>query len=508
MRTKNSLNNIKFNIISQLISFFTKFIGRMIFVKILSSEYLGINGLFSNILTILSLADLGLDSVLIFSMYEPLAKKNENKVKSLINYYKKIYNIISIFILIVGLSLIPFLKYLIKDVSNIPNLNLIYILYLLNTVISYLCIYKISIVNADQKSYIVTINNQIFNIISTILTSIVLIISHNFLLYLLIQIIISIISNIHMSKKAEKLYPYIKKTKGYTITEKEKEEIRKNTFASMLHKIGGVVVIGTDNLIISAMIGLNDVGLYSNYVLIINAINSLSSQFSNSITASVGSLNTENNTEHLYNIFKKTLFINSWIYIFCSVCLYALINPFIAIWIGEEYLFSNIIVLIIIIKFYIEGSRKAIITFRNAMGIFRQDKWKPLLEAILNFIFSIVLTYKYGLPGVFLGTIISMLVSCVFIESFILYKYGFKKNVIEYYKIYAKNIVILSLNLIITSYLVKLFNDISVITFIFKTIVTLIVSNLIIIIFNIKNEEFRYFATKIKDKITLIKKVR
>lgn len=505
MRTEKSINNIKINVISQMISFLTKFIGRMIFVNVLSSEYLGINGLFSNILTILSLADLGMDTVLIYSMYKPLAEKNESKLKALINYYKKIYNIIGVFILAVGLLLIPFLKFLIKDAISIPNLNLIYVLYLLNTVISYFCIYKISIVNADQKSYIVTINTQIFNIISTVLTSIVLVISHNFLLYLLLQIAISILSNIYMSKKAEKMYPYIKDTKGFMISNDDKNEIKKNTYASMLHKVGGVVVIGTDNLIISAMVGLKDVGLYSNYVLIINAINSLSSQFSNSITASVGNLNTENNVNHLYNIFKKTLFLNSWIYIFCSACLYALINPFITIWIGEEYIFSNIVVIIIILKFYIEGSRKAVITFRNAMGIFQQDKWKPVLEALLNLIFSIVLTYRYGLVGVFLGTILSMLFSCVFVEAYILYKYGFEKNVSEYCKIYMKNFVVLLLDIVITSYLINLFKSSSIIYFIIKVIVAVIISNLVIFMFNIKNEDLKFFINKLKN--SLLKKV-
>ena len=307
MRTDNSIKNVKASLISQIVNIITKFIGRMIFVAVLSSEYLGINGLFTNILTLLSLADMGIDNALTYSMYKPLAEKNEKKLKELTNFYRKIYSSIATLILIVGLFLIPFLPYLIKDMPDISNINLIYILYLINTVISYLCVYKTSVITADQKGYIVTIYTQVFNIISTIATSIVLIITKQFIIYLIVQIMISVFSNIYMSKRAEKLYPCIKNVKGYEITSSEKKEIRSKTYALLFHKIGGVIVCGTDNIIISMLVGLKDVGIYSNYVMVTNAITTITSQATASITASVGNLNVDNNKDHIYEVFKKLI---------------------------------------------------------------------------------------------------------------------------------------------------------------------------------------------------------
>lgn len=506
MRTDNSIINVKVNLISQIISMFTKFIGRMIFVKVLSSEYLGINGLFTNILTLLSLADMGLENVLIYSMYKPLSEKNENKIKSLTNYYQKIYRIIALIVFVVGCSLIPFLKYLIKDLPDIQNISLIYFLYLINTVVSYFCIYKTSIITADQKGYIVTIGNQIFNIISTILTSIVLVLTKNFIVYLFVQIVISILANIYMSKKAEKLYPCIKNVKGYDISKNEVKEIKKNTFALLFHKIGGVIVCGTDNIIISMMVGIKEVGLYSNYVLITNAITTISSQITNSITASVGNLSVTNNKEHVYDVFKKTFFINSWLTTFCTVCLFALLNSFISIWIGADYVFNQIIVFIIVIKFYVESNRKSVITFRNAMGIFTPDKWKPIFEAVLNLIISIILAKSLGITGVLLGTILSMLIATVFVESYVLYKYGFKMKYFGFVVDYVKSFIIMIIDLFVVTVIVNSISGVGLISFIIKLCVTVLISNLILILFSFRKSEFKYFVSLVFNRFIFAKK--
>ena len=439
MRVDNSIKNMKYNIFSQILNLLIQFVSRTFFIKILGNEYLGINGLFSNILTILSLADMGIGTVLIYSMYKPLAENNEEKMKALMNIYKKIYNIIALTVLIIGLCITPFLQVFIKDMPNIQHIRFIFILYLLNTVVSYLCVYKISIINADQKNYIVTTRQQIFNIIANFIMIMVLVTTHNFILYLIVQMLFSIISNIYLSSLAEKMYPFIKDTKGYKLTKEEKRQIKKDTFAMMLHKIGGVVVGGTDNLIMSAMIGLEAVGIYSNYLLIINAIKKFTTQYFNSMSASIGNLNAMKDKEYSYDIFKKVFFGNFWIFTFCSICLFCLLNPFIEIWVGIDYTFHISIVAAIVISFYIEGMRQTVLIFREAMGIFTKDQLKPVIEAIVNLIVSVMLTLKFGIIGIILGTIISMLFVCVWIEARILFKYGFSKNVIEFLK-YMQNI--------------------------------------------------------------------
>lgn len=501
MRVDNSIKNMKYNIFSQILNLLIQFVSRTFFIKILGNEYLGINGLFSNILTILSLADMGIGTVLIYSMYKPLAENNEEKMKALMNIYKKIYNIIALTVLIIGLCITPFLQVFIKDMPNIQHIRFIFILYLLNTVVSYLCVYKISIINADQKNYIVTTRQQIFNIIANFIMIMVLVTTHNFILYLIVQMLFSIISNIYLSSLAEKMYPFIKDTKGYKLTKEEKMQIKKDTFAMMLHKIGGVVVGGTDNLIMSAMIGLEAVGIYSNYLLIINAIKKFTTQYFNSMSASIGNLNAMKDKEYSYDIFKKVFFGNFWIFTFCSICLFCLLNPFIEIWVGIDYTFHISIVAAIVISFYIEGMRQTVLIFREAMGIFTKDQLKPVIEAIVNLIVSVMLTLKFGIIGIILGTIISMLFVCVWIEARILFKYGFSKNVIEFFKIYAKYLVIGVVGLILTYGANLLIKGNTITTLILRFTVSIIVSNLVILISTFKTEEFKYLYNIIFSKI-------
>ena len=501
MRVDNSIKNMKYNIFSQILNLLIQFVSRTFFIKILGNEYLGINGLFSNILTILSLADMGIGTVLIYSMYKPLAENNEEKMKALMNIYKKIYNIIALTVLIIGLCITPFLQVFIKDMTNIQHIRFIFILYLLNTVVSYLCVYKISIINADQKNYIVTTRQQIFNIIANFIMIMVLVTTHNFILYLIVQMLFSIISNIYLSSLAEKMYPFIKDTKGYKLTKEEKRQIKKDTFAMMLHKIGGVVVGGTDNLIMSAMIGLEAVGIYSNYLLIINAIKKFTTQYFNSMSASIGNLNAMKDKEYSYDIFKKVFFGNFWIFTFCSICLFCLLNPFIEIWVGIDYTFHISIVAAIVISFYIEGMRQTVLIFREAMGIFTKDQLKPVIEAIVNLIVSVILTLKFGIIGIILGTIISMLFVCVWVEARILFKYGFSKNVIEFFKIYAKYLVIGVVGLILTYGANLLIKENTITTLILRFVISIIVSNSVIIIATFKTEEFKYLYNIIFSKI-------
>ena len=505
MRIDNSIKNLKYNTIATIIYTIISFVTRTFFVKYLGKEYLGVNGLFSNILTILSLADLGISSVLIYSMYKPLAEKDEEKLKKLTNEYRKIYNVIALVVLVVGLSLTPFLNIFIKNENHIPNIQLIYILYLSNTVVSYLCIYKISIINADQKGYLVTLRQQLFNIIANIIMILSLVIWKNFIVYLIIQILFSIISNIYLSKYAEKLYPCIKDIKGHKLEDNDKKEIKKNTLALMCHKVGGVVVGGTDNVIISAVVGLKSVGMYSNYLMITRAINKFATQFFNSIVSSVGNLNVEKDKNYLYDIFKKIHFLNAWIYIFSTVCLINLFNPFIKLWLGIDYVFSFEIVLVIALNFYVDGMRQTVLSFKDAMGIFWSDRFKPIIEAVVNLVVSLILAYKFGIIGVLLGTTISFLFVAVWIESLVLYRDGFNKKWIEYVKIYIKEFLILCLCTCITILINSLINGSGILWFALRCIITSGITAFLLIMINIKNSHLKYYINLLRKKFLKVK---
>lgn len=221
-RIKNSTRNIIYRVSAQFATILLKFISRTIFIRMLGAEYLGIEGLFSSILQALALSDLGLDTVMVFSMYKPLAVHDEKKLSALTTFYKKIYNIIAFAITLIGIALIPFLKYLINLDTDIPYIYVYYILYLASTVSSYLVVYKTCILKADQKNYIISRNDTIFSIFTTILTTIFLFATHNYLVYLIVTVAITYAKNFYCSHLAVKMYPFIN-SKEYQLEKKEKK---------------------------------------------------------------------------------------------------------------------------------------------------------------------------------------------------------------------------------------------------------------------------------------------
>ena len=271
-RTKSSFKNIIFTVGGQLSKEVLAFVVRTVFIKTLATEYLGVNGLFTNILSFLSLAEMGVGSALIFSMYKPMADHDEERLKMYMAVYKKVYTFIGIFILAGGASLTPFLDVFMKERPNIPHLELIYILYLLNTGATYFFAYKGSIFNADQRAYIVTANTTLFNIVQSVVRIVVLLTTKNFIAYLSLSIIVVYIQNFTIAKKADKAYPFIKEKNVQKLPKEEAKTLSKNIGALLLHKVGAVILNSSDNIIISKFVGVVSVGLFSNYSLIINAV--------------------------------------------------------------------------------------------------------------------------------------------------------------------------------------------------------------------------------------------
>ena len=510
-RTKSSAVNFITAVVGQIFGLFASFISRIFFVKILGSEYLGLNGLFTNILTVLSLAELGVGSAITYSLYEPLAKKDFEKCKSLMKLYKYIYIVIGTFIFIVGIIISPFLSFFIKEMPDINNLNLIFILFVTNTAISYFYSYKRNLIIADQNRYIATIYRYAFYFVLNIVQIIFLIITKNYFIYLILQIISTFLENFCLSKKADKMYPFICDKNVNSLDDESIKSIKKNTKAMMMHKIGGTVVSSTDNIILSKLVSLESVGLYSNYYMVIYALNLFFTQLYNSLTPSVGNLWPSSNVIKRRDIFNKIDFLTFWIYSFSSICLLCLFNPFIEIWVGKEYLFDFNIVLILVINFYITGMRKSVLTFRDATGLFYQDRWKAVVEAVINLIVSIVFAIKFGVFGVFLGTFVSSVLTSVWIEPYILFKDGFNDKVFSYFVTYFKRLVLTFIIAIITIFAINLVSVNNIyILFIIKFIICLSLPNLILFLIYRNTDEFRYFYDKIFVKLLkkFIKKKR
>lgn len=491
-RLYKSMKNMLSGAISQVLAIFLSFVSRTIFLRYLSTEYLGINGLFSNILTILSFAELGIGNAMIFSMYKPLKDNDIQKLKKLMHFYKKSYRYIALVVAGLGLILVPFLKFFINSPPNIKeSLTIIYLLYLFNSVSTYLVSYKKSIIIADQNSYIVIISQNIFNIIQLIAQSIILIITQNFILYLCLQIISNLLNNIIISYVAEKMYPYLNEPVNAKLSKEESKLIFTDIKALTISKLAGVVANGTDNIIVSRMLGLTSVGLVSNYSMIINAINGICWSFFSGVTASIGNLNTEKNINHRIEIFNQLFLSAYWMYSFICVSLLVLLNPFISLWIGTDFLVDNFTVFSLVLIIYVSGVNYPCFVFRTTLGFFDQVKYAYVFSAILNLILSIILGKTIGLAGVFLATSLSRLVTSEVADGFYVYEHGLELSSKKYFSKYYIYFMFFLGNYLLTANVVKIINYAGIGGFIVKVLVCIITSNLINLALFFRSDTFK-----------------
>ncbi len=498
-RTENSIINSAMSIVTQVLTVVLNFAVKTVFIKMLNDEYLGVNGLFTNIITMLSLADLGIGIAIPYSLYKPLAKKDEHKINVLMNFYKKVYTIIGIAVLLIGLSLTPFLGLIIKDIpKNVPHLSLIYILFVIHSASSYFFVYKKFLIDSDQKGYITSRIIFTFSTLLSIIQIILLVTTKNYILFLLSSIILVIIQNIYISSKANKLYPFIKNKTDEKLEKEDMEGIKKNVSSLFIYKVGTVIMNGTDNIIISKFIGLIIVGFYSNYVLIINSITTVLNQIFNAITSSIGNLVVTTNKKRSKEVYDNLNFANFWLYALFGVCIIVLINPFINIWIGKKYVMGFSIVFLLVLNFYVLGMQSVTNSFRNAYGLFWIAKYRPIIMVIINIVISVVLVQFIGIEGVLIGTLISRLVTTAWLDPYIVHKYGFEISPKSYYIDYLKYLVIFIAISIIFNYFVSMITINNIFILILIAILVVISVNVILVLLFFKTSEFNYFYDKIK----------
>lgn len=502
MRLENSARNIKTAWILHALHILCQFASRTVIIYVLTIEYVGLSGLFSNILTMLSLAELGIGEAITFSLYGPIARNEKKTITEIMAFYKKVYISVGIFVLVAGFALTPFIDFFIKDMPDIPDLHLIYMLYVVNSAVSYFFSYKSAFVTANQNNYIVVLNRGLCEVLMVIFQAVVLFTTKNYILFMVIGIAFILIQNISITVIADRKYPYLKEKAHSKMPDKIFQEIKKNTWAMIFHKIGTIIVFATDNLIVSKFIGLISVGIYTNYCTITNAVTTFISKFFNAISASVGNLAATESAEVQERTFFRVLFINFWLYVFVCVCLFNLLNPFIRdIWLGEKYLFSMEIVFFIVLKLYITGLRGSVQTFKNAKGLYWYNKFMPLYESLINLVISVVLVNYIGVCGVLIGTIISSLLTCVWIEPHVLYKYGFDKSASRYYLRYAGYFAVFIIILAVTAFVDRFVSGTGFISFALHLMVSLTVPNLCMVLLFRKTDEFKYMTDVLKRRL-------
>lgn len=502
MRTRNSIINFLSGVGSTLISNLLSFISRTIFIQILGSSYLGVNGLLTNVLSMLSLAELGIGTAINFSLYKPLAEKDDEKIATLMAFYKKAYQIIGVLVFIVGLVLMIFLDVFIKDSGDVKHIKLIFLIYLINTSYSYFMTYKVTLLTADQKGYLLTKVNIFFNFITVIAQIIVLIVTRNYILYLLSNMFILFLQRLYINNKVTKLYPVLEIKATNKLPKEELAIIIKNVKAMMFHKLGDYCINGTDNIIISTFINISVVGIYSNYNMVITMVNGFIVLFFNSITASMGHLIATETDERKLEIFKIINFIGFWLFGFATIAFYNLLNPFIELWLGQEYLISQHILVIVLLNYYLTGMRVPVHTVKAAAGLYDEDKYTPLLQSLVNLSVSIILVKKWGLAGVFIGTLVSSILLPCWQRPYIIYKYVFKKSSREYfskYLIYISTVIITTLGI---SWVSNLYlSEVNYGTFLIRMIICTVIPNIMFILLFGKTAEFKYLFSMMKKMI-------
>lgn len=492
-----------------IVRLIVQFVARTFFIKYLGTEILGLNGLFTNILSLLSVADMGIGTSIIFSMYKPLSNNDHEQVKSLMALYKKAYEAIGATIAIIGLALVPFLHLIVANSQRFPQLYLIYILFLANSVVSYFFTYKRSLISADQKAYIVSLNDFFFLLITNIFQIVFLMITANFVIYLVIQIISTVAGNICISVIVDHRYPYIKEKHVNKLDQDSVQEIKKNVIGNVSSKVGGQLVTGTDNILISTFVNLTAVGLYSNYTLIINALLSVCTQMTTSITASIGNFAVSEDEKGANRLYRRYFFINHSLAYFTSVILMVMLNPFIQVWIGNKFELPLLTVVLIVVNFSIQVYRNTSFVFIQSYGLFWYQRTKAFIEAAINLSVSLILLiiFKLGINGVLIGTTVSSFGFVLWYEAYVIYKHALKRPMREFVWLQLRSMIEVSVLGLITYFgvnqIMKLVGVEGVVGLVIRVIFAGVIALVLYIVSYWKHEDAQYLWRIIKHTLRM-----
>ena len=502
MRKKKALLNALINIFGFIITFIPSLIIRKVFIDTLGNEMAGLSSVFTNIIGWLSIVEMGVGSAIVYSLYKPFADNDRKKINAYIRFYGKFYRSIGYVVLAGGLLLSPFLSFFIKDEVDLKIATIGFVLFLFNSFITYLFSHRLCILNVAQEAYKITIGTTISKLVIFGLQFVLFMVYPNFLLYITIQLVVNLIYFIVINSYVTKSYSWLGMDKE-EIPEVEKRSLLRNIKAMFMHKIGAVVVFSTDNLVISKFIGLTAAANYTNYQMIIMAIQTLISTAVNGITASIGSLLTTGDKEHAYKIHKNLFFLNFWITSFVVISLFNTLNQFIVLWLGkEDFLLDPLTFVVILINVFITLMRSSVERFKEGGGNFYKDRFAPICEAVINLVASLILVNYMGLAGVFIGTLISNITVIFWTQPYIVYRYIFNKKLGAYFTMYFKYLLVAIIPFVITCFITNSFKyNYNISSFIANCLINIVVVNGIYLIIFFRKEEFKYYLNMVKEII-------
>lgn len=498
-----AIKNVKYTIGMYVINNVLKFILRSVFIITLSVEYLGLNSLLSDVVMLLSVTELGIGSAIAYSLYKPLSSGDNQTVKAIMQLLKRVYYYIGIIILLIGVSITPFLDYYIKD-NTIENLKYFYLFFLFANTLSYFFSYKWILLTADQKEYIVNYYHSIFLIILTILQIIFLFLFKSYWSFVILMLFVKVFEYNYISSKANKLYPFLNDKSQDILPLGIKNNIIKNTRALMVNKFSILIGTSSFSIIASKYIGLEVVGLYGNYALILGAAATFCVQVFKTLTSFIGSMLINNNVKQNLKTFNILFYASAWlgaiIFNFLSVGL----NEFVILWLGLDMQLEYSVIILMLLNFYLIYMQNTVTLFKEGAGLYWQERFRPILESISNICLSLFLVRIYGILGIILGNVLSRLLTSFWIEPYILFKNAIDVPFFYYLKQYFEYTVLIFLTASINVYITdSLFQNVSIMTFIIKIILSFIITNVLWLGIFGRRKEMRYLISFIKSRLDL-----
>lgn len=456
-RLEKSAKNISLTLVSNIVDSLLGVVSRTVFIHSLGTSYLGLAGLLSNILGLLSISDLGIASAIGFSLYKPLAKDDHKTVSALMTLYRKAYQVIAIIVFVCGVGLYHCLDFFVPPEQQPSEIGLAYFVYLANTVLGYLLSYKITLLTSDNHGYRLAPLTIGMSIVQTMAQVICLLLFQSYTVYLVVWLLCSALRMIIGNRLITNWYSQVNFKSSEKLDNSTKYQIKRNIGGLVISKIGTYLVDSTDNLIITKMVSLAATGINSNYMLIRNMVNNYISTVFGGISASMGNIVAVETDEKKRGIFDTLMFCAYFVYSFEAVCFMCLFNPFIGeLWLGREYTFDTLTVVLIVISNYQTGLRIPVIAMKSAAGKYMEDAWVPFGFAAINLVVSVFLANYMGVAGVFLGTIIGSLLTADWYRPIVIYRHVLHAPVKIYFKKQLKYIL-LGLSLVAVTYTVTVF---------------------------------------------------
>lgn len=494
-RTGNVIKNSSASLAYKVAHIVFRFLLRTVFIRLLGNEYTGISGLFTDILSVLNLMELGLDTSMVYALFSPVANNDQRRISALLKFYKKAFLLIGIIILAAGFACIPFLHVIVKDVPNIKeDIRLIFLMYILSSASSYFLIYRTMLLRAKQRSRVISKVQVITETVETILVVVVLFIWKEFFAYLLIHLAMTWIKNIYLSRLATKMYPESFQPSDAEMTAEEKKKLIRDIACLTVYTLSGVVINSTDSIFISAFVGTVEVAIVGNFTLIISSIRTAVEQINNSMKPSVGNLAATVSSERQEVVFHRITFICFWALCVSATCLFVLANPFVGeIWLEKTYELPTTILAILIANYFIAVMVFPVESFRTANGLFVQGWARPAIMAVLNIILDYFMGRRWGIAGIFLATTISRLLTQVWFDPYLVFKLVFGKKPWSFYKDYLLYAAVTAASCASAAFAAHYIAFSSpVLSFILKALIALVIPNALLVALFRTREEFSF----------------